>query len=117
MKTPSLKILQRLHALISRAFGTTFEGEAHTSAMLALKLMKQHGMLDDLMAFGDSLQALQEKKPKVRRHRSTDALRARQGGLARAASLTSEQRSDIARKAAQSRWDKKRPKLNKSRKR
>lgn len=106
-------MLKKLHGLIARALGTDFQGEAGTSALIALKLMKQHGLLDNLFALGEALKKPKPKKKK--RYKSTHfaSVGGRHGAAARAAALTPEERVAIARKAAQARWANKHQKLPK----
>jgi hypothetical protein len=37
-------VLEKVRALIARALGTSFEEEARTSALVAVRLMKEHGL-------------------------------------------------------------------------
>jgi hypothetical protein len=101
--------MARLAALIART-ESSFEEEARTCALNAIKLMKREGILpEDLMAMVDAL-----KKKRRKRYRVTPSYfseRGKSGGRARADALTPEQRSDIARRAAAARWHGKRQRL------
>lgn len=101
------KVLARLAALFARTESTFLE-EARTSALLAVQLMRRHGMLPQELA--DKLVAM-ATKPRRKAMSQRDFARrgGRAGGRARANAMSAEQRSDAARKAAHARWRKSQP--------
>ena len=105
MKKLSQSVLSKLAALIART-ESSYESEAHTSAFLAIQLMRKYGLLpEDLKPLLDAFLA---KKPRKKRYKSSyfASIGGRKGGAARAAALSSEEKIAIARKAAQARWGK-----------
>lgn len=107
----STAILQRLAALIART-ESSFEDEARTSALLAIRLMKRVGILpQDLMTLVKAFATRQRKRYRAKPNYAYFAERGQKGGRARAAALTPERRSEIARKAADARWTGKRHRL------
>lgn len=107
MRLPA-KVAARLAALLART-ESSYEDEARTSALLAIQLMKKHGLVpQDLLKLA-SAKRVKRKKPMSP---STFASRGgKKGGHARAAKLTPERRREIAREAALARWTKRTPKL------
>jgi hypothetical protein len=104
----SPKIAARLAALLART-ESSFEDEARTSALLAIQLMKKHGLVPQ-----DLLKLISAKKAPRKKPQSAAGFASRggkRGGPARAAKLTPERRAEIARNAAQARWTKRTAKL------
>jgi hypothetical protein len=86
------KVLDRIQALLALAESTGFEGEARTSAITALRLMKKHGVSrEDL--------AKEQLKILLRQNGS-------RGGRARARALSKEQLSEISQKGVKARQEK-----------
>lgn len=99
-------VFGRLAALLART-ESPFEEEARTSALLAVQLMKRHGILPaNLAAMVKRLEAAAAKTGARITAQHFASRGGRKGGPARAAALTPERRRDIAQKAALARWDK-----------
>ena len=99
-------IISKVTALIARAVRAPLSEEGRTSAVIAIQLIAEHHLLGDVT-----------RDPEIVYVRTpvTDAeideiihqyqvKRARKGGRARAKTLTSEELSDAATRAARSRW-------------
>jgi len=97
-------ILARLASLFART-ESPFQEEARTSALLAVQLMRRHGLLPE-----ELVKRLAELANKPRRkavsHKDFSRRGGAKGGKARAAKLSPARRSEIARDAANKRWRK-----------
>lgn len=101
--------MQKVIALVARTESASIE-EARTSALLAIKLLKRlHFLPTNCSALIGKIQEVTRKRrPKIQ-HFSSKGGKA--GGKARAAALTPERRSEIAKKAVATRWRNKRKAL------
>jgi hypothetical protein len=96
------KVLTRLASLFART-ESPFVEEARTSALLAVQIMRKHGLLPDELV--ERLSAMANKKRRrVVSQRDFAKRGGRKGGKARARALSPERRSEIARQAAMARW-------------
>jgi hypothetical protein len=95
-------IVAKVEALIARAVQSPYAEEARTSAMVAAKLIAEHGLLSGVVIVKEVERvvvpiSIEEIRSIIRDHQRE---RARKGGEARAAKLSAERRSEIASKAA-----------------
>ena len=102
----SVNIIAKVEALIQRAIRSPYAEEGRTSAMVAVKLIAEHGLLSGIVVVRDiervTVQISSVEIDEIIREHQIE--RARKGGKARAKKLTSEELSDAATHAARSRW-------------
>lgn len=109
MKPIPPAVLARLAALFART-ESPYPEEARTSALLAVQLMRRHGLLPQELVVRLAAMANKPRRKYVS-PRDMGVRGGKKGGHARAAALTPERRSEIARAAAVARWGKKAPRL------